>query len=102
MTNSSGLILEKNQKPNGGCYWIDLIAILREGPLFICRFCERGGQSWKVPVTAADLQSFSAFQRKVAAALGLWIRHNSEQERTARLQADDWKLAVECAWRTGS
>ena len=102
VSHSNALILESNQRTTAGCHWIDLIAVLREGPDLVCRFHTLGGAGWKVYVAPADLQTFVAFQRKVAAQLGLWVRHDSEQERTARLQADDWKLAVENAWRAGS
>ncbi len=102
VTHSNALILEKNQRTTAGCHWVDLIAVLREGPDLVCRFYTPGGMSWKAYVAPADLQTFAAFQRKVATQLGLWVRHSSEQERTAKLQADDWKLAVECAWRKGS
>ena len=102
MSHSNALVLEKNQSTTAGCHWIELIAVLKQDDGLVCRFYTPGGKSWKVFVTPTDLQTFAAFQRKVAADLGLWVRHSSEQERTARLQADDWKLAVENAWRAGS
>ena len=89
--------------PTEGCRWVELNAVYRSlsSGKFDCRFSDRESK-WTVEVTPSDLQTFAAFQRKVAADIGLWVRHSSEQERTARLQADDWKLAVENAWRAGS
>lgn len=101
MSHSNALILEKNQSLTAGCEWIELIAVLKQDDGLVCRFFTPGGMSWKVAVTPSDLQSFLAFQRRVAGELGLWVRHSSEQERTAKLQADDWRLAVENAWRGG-
>jgi hypothetical protein len=98
--HSNKLILQANQSGTAGCEWVDLIAILKEDDGLICRFYTPGGKSWKVHVKPRDLQTFAAFQRRVAEELDLWIRHSSEQE-PARLQADDWRLAVENAWRGG-
>jgi hypothetical protein len=90
-------------QPTHGCQWIELDAVYRalSHGWFYCHFSHEG-KKWSVELRPSDLQTFAAFQRKVASTLGLWVRHDSEQQRTAKLQADDWKLAVECAWRAGS
>lgn len=102
MTNHSEIVVEANEATTQGCEWVELDAVLKEGTGFVCRFSAYGGKSWKVAMAPADLQSLKGFQRRVAKELGLWVRHASEQERTAKLQADGWKLAVEVAWRAGS
>lgn len=103
MTNSTAELRTANETPTEGCRWIELDAVYQHfgHGIFDCRFSDRETK-WTVKVTAKDLQTFAAFQRKVATDVGLWVRHASEQERTAKLQSDDWKLAVEVAWRAGS
>jgi hypothetical protein len=90
------------ESTTAGVAWVELSAIFRRaGNGLVCRFAEASGRSWSVPVTPADLQTFAKFQACVAKALSLWVRHECEQERTARKQRDEWRLSVECAWRAG-
>ena len=55
-----------------------------------------------VPVKPGDLQSFTAFKRRVADEISLWIRHRSEDERTARQQSREWADEVERAFQRGA
>jgi hypothetical protein len=102
MSNSTVQPREAKPSPTHGCRWVELDAVYNSfgQGAFECHFSDRESK-WLVKVGPSDLQTFAAFQRKVA-DVGLWVRHSSEQERTARLQADDWKLAAENAWRAGS
>jgi hypothetical protein len=88
-----------------GAAWIHLLSIKRlgHGTGFVCEFRSQDGKrTWQVQVTPQVLQSFRQFQKLVAAEFGLWIRHNCEQERTARMAVAEWDLDVEQAWRAGS
>ena len=54
-----------------------------------------------VRVDASDLESFAAFQRRVARELGLQIRRECQGERGAA-RAGAWSAAVERARARGS
>lgn len=61
-----------------------------------------GGSS---PITldcsAASLQSFSAFRKVVADKLGIWLRHDCEDEHRARDAAEVWSDDVARAFESG-
>jgi hypothetical protein len=87
--------------PTAGAAWIALTGILRDGENLFAVFVADKSQRI-VPVSPADLQSFTALQRRAAAERSLWIRHCSEEERTARQQARKSADEVQRAFERGA
>ena len=85
-----------------GAEWIELQGVVKDHSDRLFAVFTAGASQRIVPVKPTDLQSFSAFQRRVADELSLWIRHRSEEERTARQQAREWADEVERAFAKGA
>lgn len=56
--------------------------------------------TWRVTAKPRDLQTFGAFQRCVAAKLGLWVNHPSQHLHPSR-RTWDWQTAVRLAFQRG-
>lgn len=72
---------------------IELDGVVHEDGKLLALFSNKK-HHWQVLCKAADLQSFSRFQAKVADELGLWISHWSQDEPRARTRDEDWADAV--------
>ena len=87
---------------SAGSAMIELITVRRiaDGQLDV-EFGDRDHE-WNVRCTAAQIQTFSAFQRIVASKPGLWIRHDCEQERRSLDRAEAWQDDVSDAFSRGA
>ena len=84
----------------GGPLWIDLTSILQDGELLHAVF--GAGPSQRIlRVDDEDLNSFSAFQRRVASELALEILHVSQCELRPADRLRAWRAAAQQTWARG-
>ena len=92
--------LSTGSEPAGRRPFIELTGVLQEhGQLYVV--FKAGASERILQVDAHDLETFAAFQRRVASELGLQIRHQCQCERGAA-RAGAWSAAVERARARGS
>lgn len=87
----------------GGTARVELKAIVHErsSKSLIVYFTD-GRRNWTVQIGAAQVQTFARFQATVADQIGLWVEHESQYSRHARVRSEDWQTAVAAAFEVGA
>jgi hypothetical protein len=85
-----------------GSATVELVSVVRMSDGRLSATFADGDRRWQVRCTAAQVQTFSAFQRIVASKHGIWIRHDCQDERRARLRDEQWQDEVAAAFDAGA